>query len=414
MMFFPSFSPSTGGTKHSIYYIFLVALIWSMSLYGHLRGFLTHLPFIGEEEVLFVIPTIVLGLIIVTLPYTHKLVSIIDFLFILIVCAIYGLNYFIFPENEVMLDKYSSQFLAGTLPFFFLGVIFNLDEETERVIYWVSIANLFILTVYYLLYIQGVGYSGDTSIGSDMMGPSYSALPFVLILVRKMLSRFDWLSFFASVIGCILILSFGTRGPLVCLLTYSLVYLMLLKKYQFPLLSKTLILALGVVCVVFLNELFVLFSPIIEALGMSSRILDYFQSIMLYGDSGITDASIEGRLKMISSLVDNIGFLGHGIGSFSNITNFGFAYSHNIVVDFLIEYGWAGGSLLIIIIWYLYIKSWIVSKTEEGKSFILVLFCMSFMHLLFSHTYLIVPELFFALGYCVHVIREEKKGRLTV
>lgn len=405
---------STNNVKernYSIYYLLLIALLWNQSLFEHFRGFLTHVPFVGEILAPFIIPIFTLVLIILSLPTVRSFLKIGDLLFLVFVISVFVMNYVFFPSNEIMLNEYAPKLLAGALPFYIAGVLFNLDETTERVIYWSSVGGLLILVAYYLLYIQNAAYSGETEVLEDMMGPAYAALPFILIIIRKLLTKFDILSLVLSVFGFIFLLSFGARGPIVCLLFFLVGYLLFFKKYSKPVFTKGLFLLTGILCFVFINDIMEFLSPIMEALGMGTRIIDFILAIAMFGADDAMDTSILERQDMFSVGMEYVNITGHGIGSFASVTNSVHSYSHNIIIDFLIEYGIIIGPLFLFLIIRQFIKGWICAKHESERSFILIMFCIGFLSLLFSLTYLIKYEFFFAIGYCVHVIRESRKHK---
>lgn len=400
--------------RYSVYYLVLIALLWNQSLFEHFRGFLTHVPFVGEVLAPYIIPIITLVLIVVSLPIIGRFLKAGDFLFLVLVISVFIMNYVFFPNNELMLNEYAPKFLAGALPFYIAGVIFKLDETTERVIYWSSVGGLFILVAYYLLYIQNAAYSGETEVLEDMMGPAYAALPFILVIIRKLLTKFDFLSLALSVFGFIFLLSFGARGPIACLLFFVVGYLLFFKRYSKPVLTKGLFIVIGLLCFVFINDILEFLSPIMEALGMGTRIIDFVLAIAMFGADDAMDTSILERQDMFRVGLDYVNVTGHGIGSFASVTHSVYSYSHNIIVDFLIEYGIIIGPLLLLLILRLFVRGWLRSKSEAEKSFILIMFCIGFVSLLFSHTYLIKYEFFFAIGYCVHVSREAKRKIIKI
>lgn len=400
-------------TRYSFFYLALIALLWCQSLFEHFRGFITHVPIIGEAIAPIAIPLLTLLLILLSLRNTKNFFSVTDFVFIVIVLSIYLFNYLVFPVNEKVLLQYALPFLAGALPFYIVGIVFNLDEKTERIVYWSSVGGLFILVAYYLLYIQNATYSGETEVLEDMMGPAYAALPFILIIIRKLLTKFDILSLALSIFGFIFLLSFGSRGPIACLLVFVIGYLLFFKKYSRPFLTKFLFLAIGILCFVYINDIMEFLSPVMEALGMGTRIIDFVLAVTMFGADDAMDTSILERQDMFSVGMNYVNLTGHGIGSFGAVSNSGYSYSHNIIVDFLVEYGLIIGTFFLLSIMGLFIKGWNCSKTEAEKSFLLVMFSIGFVSLLFSLTYLIKYEFFFAIGYCVHVIRQSKKQKKT-
>lgn len=396
------------GLSHNMTYLALIAIIWSQSMFSQYRGFLTHFPFVGDIIAPFIISVVILLLMIATYRQTRKNYAPVDLMFFILAIGIFLLNYLVFPVNEKVLNDYASPYLLGTLPFFFAGVVFDVDERTEKTIYWTSVFDLLVLAAYFLLYVQDTSYSGETEIMEDMMGPAYAALPFILIIIRKLFTKFDILSLILSIFGFLFLLSFGTRGPVACLLVFVLVYLLLLKKYKRPILMMSIIALVGLLIFIYIDAILEFLFPIMLKLGMGTRIIEYAQAVVLLGGQDAADTSILERQDMMNAAFGNFTFFGHGIGSFSRVAHSEYHYSHNIVIDFLIEYGSLFGSLLLLGVIALFYKSWKASENEAEKSFVLLLFCTGFVSLLFSLTYLIKPEFFFALGYCMHYIRKKK------
>ena len=402
-------SKASAGSSHNMTYLAMIAIIWSQSMFSQYRGFLTHFPFVGEIIAPFIISVVILLLMIATYRQTRNNFAPIDMMFVTLALGIFLLNYLIFPVNEKVLNDYASPYLLGTLPFFFAGVVFDVDERTEKTIYWTSVFDLLVLAAYFLLYVQDTTYSGETEILEDMMGPAYAALPFILIIIRKLFTKFDFFSLILSIFGFLFLLSFGARGPVACLLVFVLAYLLLLKKYKRPVLVISIIILVGFFVIINLNTILEFLFPIMIKMGMGTRILDYAQAIILMGGGqGEADTSILERQDMINAAFGNFTFFGHGIGSFARVAHSDHSYSHNMIIDFIVEYGWFLGTILILFVFGLFFKSWKISKTDAEKSFVLVLFSTGVVSLLFSHTYLIKPEFFFALGYCMHYIRKKK------
>lgn len=384
------------------YYLILLAILWAQPLYEHLRGFFTHIPVIGLHVASYIMPAIILFFALKCVSSLRHFINIWDIAFYIIVGIVYMFNYIDFPENSAVLDIYASGFFLTVLPFYFAGVVFELNDESERVMYYVSISALIILAAYYLLYVQSGSYSGKTEIRTDMMGASYAALPFFLFILRKLFLKFNVLDLGISIAGFVFLLSLGTKGPIVCILVFIAGYMLFMNE-----LSKTRISLFLIVLLLIYNidVIFEWLSNFLGKTGMSIRVVEYF----MLGEGMSDDASTVARLTMGEQLLSEVTATGNGVGSF--VTKAG-VYSHNIIYDMLFEYGFILGSVMLIVIFGLFGAGWKRSHTVSNKSFVLLLFCISIIHLMVSHTYLILPEFFFAIGYCVHVIRNSKSPKL--
>lgn len=370
----------------------------------YVRAFISRIPVLGPAVYEFAVPLIIFVLVCLSFSRIKNSVRPADIGFVLIAMFFYFLTYLFFPANSESLDDYAQEFLLKSLPFYLAGIIFSWDDLVDDAIYYVSLASLAFLAFYFFFYIGSSDYSGSTEISNDMMGPSYSVLPNLLIIARRMLKKANVLNIAAFVLGLIMILSFGTRGPLVCLLAFFVGYLLFLKQYKRPVLSKSAIVLVAAVLYFYMDAILLLFMPITQSLGFDTRIYD----LLLYNDSFLNDASGDERRSLFAESMKAISPAMHGIrGESVALSNYD--YAHNIVLEFWIEYGTILGSILLMAIFYLIYKSIKVSGSDDSnKSFILVLVCSGLVRLFMSLTYLIVPSFFMLLGYCAHVIRESK------
>lgn len=382
-------------------YIYLLTFLWIQSLYIYIRAFSSII--VGVNLSYFLVPAIIVILTLSSIRYFKSYIYKQDVLFFIFLIAFYYASYLLHPENAQNLEAYEEEFIYHSLPFFLAGLIFSLDDAIEDYIYIASMFGVLFLGFYFLVYVQGASYSGDSSIGEDMMGPSYAVLPYTVFLLRRLFSQFNIYTLLIVVLGVFLILSFGTRGPLVCVLVFVAGYLLLLKKYKNPIRSKMLVLICAFIIYYNIGNIMLLFLPITVALGMSTRVIDLFTS----SDGFLNNASGDARNDIIDEIIPKLNVSGYGIRGQGQVL-FDHDYAHNIIYDFLIEYGYILGTLLLLGILILFIKAMIKSDIRT-RSFLWLLFCISIIRLLLSHTYLIVPEFFLFLGYCIHSVRVKNK-----
>lgn len=179
------------------------------------------------------------------------------------------------------------------------------------------------------------------------------ALPFLVyglfILRRK------WLSLIA-VIGSILILIINSsRGGLMCLMVDIIVFLLIYRKISFP--HKKFITIIGIIAI----ALFTLQYGLIIAEQAIGRMAAYGKEDIM-SDAGRWDVWRMG----IEFCIKSWGF-GWGIGSMQPMyasTGFWLHYSHNLVIEFLIQYGiW-----LFIPFGILLFKNWILLIKENNSA----------------------------------------------
>ena len=206
-------------------YIYLLTFLWIQSLYLYIRAFSSII--VGVNLSYFLVPAIIVILTLSSIRYFKSYIYKQDVLFFIFLIAFYYASYLLHPENAQNLEAYEEEFIYHSLPFFLAGLIFSLDDAIEDYIYIASMFGVLFLGFYFLVYVQGASYSGDSSIGEDMMGPSYAVLPYTVFLLRRLFSQFNIYTLLIVVLGVFLILSFGTRGPLVCVLVFVAGYLLL-------------------------------------------------------------------------------------------------------------------------------------------------------------------------------------------
>ena len=254
---------------------------------------------------------------------------------------------------------------------------------------------------------------------------------------------------FIATIGAFVLVSLGTRGPLVCYAFFVVIYLFLFKRFKYDKISKMLIGAAAVIIYIFSFEITFFFASLSSQLCLSTRVYD---SILEEQLIDIEESNGRDELwgKVLKTLRDNkiyfdanlyadrlyTGFdsyydldrtvSGNDIDSYNaNIYNEEEVnrddldddrvrrgwYVHNLELELLCDFGLVGGLMVILLLFWLIIKAFRLTWKTNTTILLLVFFTASIMQLQFSNSYLRAPIFWFFMGMCVTLIRGAMKNR---
>lgn len=376
----------------------LFAIVWGISLIGYCRGIINHLPilkwFTDEIEFLIVVIPIMLSIS----YFVKQKNTFIALGLYLSFSLIYLLNFILFPENADILSDNLFRTLCCALPFIFIGV--NLDiEKYVRPFYALSVVMVLMSGFYYLI------YSGDVEEEEYNMDASYMLLPHVLMCAMVLFRHFSIKRLLFVVLGILMLLSYGTRGPVICFLVFSFVHYLTLS-LNINKWSLVLVTALGGFILKFLDEIMLFLAYFIgDVLGMSVRIFNKYLEGDVSNDSG--RGFISNKLyNILNNTNDNLGF---GLwGSYKYVHT----YPHNFILDFWFSFGYAIGSLLLLgmsIMIYLSFRR----GNHTQRCFLLLLFCCVIVKLMLSGTFITDSLFYLYMGYMIRIIIQNKQGVLS-
>lgn len=285
-----------------------------------------------------------------------------------------------------------------TIPAFFIGLSININDKTFKPLYFLSIFVLFASIIYSFYYLS------DRELSTDNMDYAYKVLPSVLIIASSLfIYKKKFWNIILLLISLFFLIALGTRGPILCLIIFILI--MFWKKNGFTKLfiyiSFLSIVAFIVLWSPLYEILILKISEFLENLGFSSRVLEMLIQKKLSEGNG-RDA-IKDKLWM---LIKEYPILIRGPFSDREATkNFydpnyfiryeNGTYAHNIILEFIFDFGIIIGILLLIIILFYTLK--LVLKVEKDSFYIVgIVICCSLIHLLISGSYL-TSSLFFML-----------------
>lgn len=379
--------------------IYLVA--WGSILLNYWRGINNHLPVLNkytdELEITLVVVPLILGL-----PYLLRKIKVSDFIFVMVCALIYTLNIVLYIDNADVLEKRAYNFLCLVLPYYLIGVSLDL-EKLLKPFYYISVTAIFFAAFYGLIYAQSDYYQGELSVSDYNMEAAYNILPHVLLVSWIALKKFNVWTLSIMILGVGMIIAYGTRGPLVCIIIFIAIYLLFYKNIKYRRILQVSTIGVSVIIINFIDPIMMVLQLFFAKIGMSTRIFDYFLS------DKITQS--HGR-DMISNTLNHIlsndeSFLGYGLlGSYKYVNT----YPHNIVLEFLFSFGKIIGPLLLLVIAILIISATKISQNSITKVFILLLVCASIIKLFMSGTFLDDSLFFMLIGFCVQSIRCRNNG----
>lgn len=376
--------------------VYLIA--WGSILLGYWRGINNHLPVLGTmtDELEW---CIVLGPILLSLPRLWKRIKTSDHIFVFACLIFYLLNIQLFPQNADVLVYRLFSFSLLTLPYYYIGVTLDI-KRFYNFFYYISVVAVFMCAFYELLYAQSASYTGDVDTSEYNMELAYSILPHVLMVSWRALKSFVILNIAPMLLGLMLLLSFGTRGPVICAIVFIAIYLLFIRPSKYQKTMRIITVACAVYAMSFLDQFMTFMQLMTFQLGMSTRIFDkYFEGEL--EDSSGRDYIRETLLRELS--IDNSLF-GHGVlGSYPYVNT----YPHNIVLEFLFSFGWVWGIAILFCIVYIIAKMLInTHQCEINVTFGILLVIASILKLCFSSTFVDDALFFMLLGYCVNSSRK--------
>lgn len=383
-------------------------LFWAKNtVFGYIVQVLRRLPFIsGIVEPIYtaIIPVILILVAIFSIPYLRRHIRLVD-LVLYVVCLLFVLfTMIIYESNAVFIGEHWTRILIAAVPMYFIGISFDFKKIKKDLFFWSLLGVL--CSFLYQLYFVSTG----RQIIEDNMDASYNVLPSILYLFYWAISYHKIRYWLISFVGLLLCFTFGTRGPLLICLIFVLggiLFKLIWSKAVFTKIFVTTVALLLSLLLFYGDNLIKIIewlSCLVENLGMSTRIFDLF----LEGE--IANSSGRDRLaeKVITAILQEP-ILGYGIMGDWVIT--GHVYVHNIFLEMWCQFGLILGTfiLAVVIVLPLYVMFKYLWKKDDFL-FMFMLFCMVFVKLMLSGTYLTETYFFLLLGLSVMYFRRNRRG----
>lgn len=377
-------------------FLALLLLLWARNpLWEYISGALSYVPGLGglgETS----IAIIIVILAIVSWRELSKRIKWNDIFFCLGVISVYFISYALHPENQAFLDeRYTQQFILTVVPYYLVGVLVNMDKCKK---YFLYVSYLTILAQFiYIFVMDKGGVRGNEA--DNMIVYAYNILPHVAYVAYWMIERRTVSSVIFFLLGFLLQISMANRGSIVCLISFILIYIVVVRFVKQKVSTKIAVSLAGVLVIVFFEPIALALYALMSSLNLNTRVLDFVFSenfIQSEGRDTITEA-------VWSTFKDDM-LKTHGIGGENQLD---IIYAHNIMLEWWFSFGIILGSFFMIALIYLLVKAF-RKATGISLAFLLLLLTSGLECLFMSGTYLMTPLFFMLIGYAVNCIRNTK------
>lgn len=388
-------------THKDVFLNIFMCIVWGNMLLGYTRGIINHLPLLNQYTDQVIIAIVVIPLFL-SIPLLINKFTLFDYTFFAFLIVIYVTNYAIHPENTEYLNNNAYNCLCLASPMYFWGRI--ADEKNYKIFTYISIICI-AMSVFYFAHYAQIAKNISEVASDDNMYVAYNILPHVTLLLWNSLNKFNILHIVFMIVGVLFLLSCGTRGPLVCLAFFGIIYFIFFMNFKFAFLIKGIILSIAGIMLLFLHEIISYIAFMFTGLNLSTRILDKFISGELGNDSGRSSIKI-----VFYKILDNSDSI-TGIGYFGS-QRFGYIYPHDIILDFQLSYGYVLGDILLASICCICVLAIYYSKTKHERCMIIMMFSFTIIKLFLSSTFL--TEMFFyaLIGYCCKILLDNKNAKI--
>lgn len=379
------------------FFVFLFCLVWANNtLISDFKLVMYRLPLFNYITQI-VVYLVFITAILLSLSYFFERLRLSDIFLYVVVAAGYqlGIKYAAYSEVATVLSEDRRDFIFFILTLFLIGAAYR----SEKVIDY-----LHVLSVYAIFadLASLIVFGTDTlQISDDNMGMAYKLLPHVALTAGYFFEKYQKIDFIAMIIGFVLLVSYGTRGPVMAIIIFAVAYIIFVKQTKNKIVTYLAVLTVVFFVILFMDTIIDLLRQIVSSMGMSTRILDSF------AEGEITDPN--GRDNINKTLLSVIKENPWGLGVAADRA-FTRSYAHNIVLELWVSFGVLGGSLIFGILIVLYLVALSKCKSSKEKTFVIALLCTnSFLKLFLSSSYLLEPHFFLLIGICVGIIRRSKE-----
>lgn len=313
----------------------------------------------------------------------------------IVAVVVFSIHYLCFPDNRIFMLPLIIPFFFMVLPSFIYAlsirdfVIFkNILEKSSYIVFFIgSTLSLFV-------------FLGIASIGSYSMSLAYYILLPSIVFLNKQFERISAEYFIAFVLSLFIIVSLGSRGPILCVVVFIFLrtFRPSLKTSHKKIIMTSIVLGIFTVGIIFFKNIINFMYIQLLRYGFHSRTLYLFLN-----DGG---GYLSGRDSIYQSIFAEIlknPILGIGLAGDRRITDG--TYAHNIFIELISNFGLVVGFILIFLIIFLSIKS-LFAKNEIKFILITMWFCLGFMPLLISGSYLTSINFAIFLGVLIHINKD--------
>ena len=297
-------------------------------------------------------------------------------------------------------------FLTRCVTAFYLGCYVPADD-----IFFKKLKKYYVLLIVYCLLYVTTHTSGIYATDGSYMTFSYNILIMTTILMLRCIQKPSLTKIIGSVILIGVIVAYGARGPILCLVVSVLLFLL----YKFSTSPAWKKIIFSVSCVAIGIGLFQVRNVVIDfliSINPSSRtlyLLKNFKLDDLSGRNAYYDI-LTNDINLIKphGLYSDRSVLGEGLASGGDLSQY---YAHNVVIEVLYHFGAFLGLILLIGLLVKLIKSliYMVKRNDPRTAILYCAFFTGITTLFFSSSYLINERTWLALGIVFSITMAMKK-----
>lgn len=268
-------------------------------------------------------------------------------------------NYFFFPSNRLnivshLFDIYFISFICISLSISIRNYKLVLDY-----LYKAS----YIIVLFGLLMFISTSILGAVGIAESEYNMSlsyYLVVPTNALLLKHFKEK-SKSSIFAFLIGLLIIIAMGSRGSLLCVIVFIILYGIKYKKITYySILSLIGFIIIAILIFINRSSIFLWLYQSLLHININSRTLYYLSNDIITNLSNRDLIINELFIKIQLNPITGIGFLGD-------------LRSHNIIMESILFFGFPIGTLLLIFLFFVVLKSITYNKNTE-LSMLIVLF----------------------------------------
>lgn len=307
--------------------------------------------------------------------------------FYFFVCILYLIHYFIFPSTIEYWHDNGFRFLIPIcIPTLFCVLSIKNLECFYIALKHICYITALCCTVFGLRLLTG-GY--DTEDTYFMNFGFLLLLPVIVLFLEN-----TWYSILLSILFFLLIVVFGSRGPLISVAAFTGYYIVRKKEY----------ILLIVIAILFVAG-YSAFSSYLDSMGISSRTIQMFLS----GD--MMDETGRGEIRniLLKGINENP-IIGNGLFGDRALTK---GYAHNFFLEVICDFGYVFGGILLL--WLLYEIVYVTFYLRGyHKDIFVAMLCVLFLPLMTSGSYLQEPNFFIFIGLLVIMKKQIRRNKLKV
>lgn len=306
---------------------------------------------------------------------------------IFLVSALYGISFLNgVPRDKILL--YLPQSIYGIILLSLAYDIKNLNTLYD----WFAKDSIFISLISILIiFVDKGSYAYN-------MHFSYILSLAMFFHVLEFVRHKKKINLLVAIMDLLLIILYGSRGPILCLIVFMALYFILGSKKT---ITKILFCIIAALLALNVEPLTLSFRNLMDGMGLKSRTISLLDQGVGYvsGRDVVADEAVD--------LIQDNKIFGLGIaGEFRYMEN----YPHNLVLDLLIHWGVILGVLMLIYLFYLVARAILISH-DKSRFLMIVFVSYGLVTLFFSGTYLTYDGFFILLGLSYNILQNYRRRR---